>query len=180
VILSLEIDSTDRVHMVGIHGIDGIGKTELALALALYNLITDNFKGVCFLENMREILHKIWERIQIIGVKEGISQIQRRLSRIKVLLVLDDVDEHEQWIAIAEKSDWFHLVSRIIITTQDKYLPTPHDNERTYKIQGLNKEGSLYLLYWKAFKTDIVNQRYENILTCGVNNLCFWTSIGFG
>ncbi|KAL4374554.1 hypothetical protein AHAS_Ahas05G0193400 [Arachis hypogaea] len=115
--------------MVGIHGIDGIGKTELALALALYNLITDNFKDI------RQ------ERIQIIGVKEGISQIQRRLSRIKVLLVLDDVDEHEQWIAIAEKSDWFHLVSRIIITTQDKYLPTPHDNERTYKIQGFNLFG---------------------------------------
>ncbi|XP_025702995.1 putative disease resistance protein At4g11170 [Arachis hypogaea] len=128
--------------MVGIHGIDGIGKT--TLVLALYNLITDNFEGQ--------------ERIQIIGVKEGISQIQHRLSQIKVLLVLDDVDEHEQWIAIAEKPDWFHPVSRINITTQDKYLLTPHDIERTYEIlstQDLELQKSAMDLYEKVLDNKI-------------------------
>ncbi|QHO13863.1 hypothetical protein HN51_071273 [Arachis hypogaea] len=181
VISLLEMDSTDRVHMVGIHGIGGIGKT--TLALALYNLIADNFEAVCFLENVREnsqkhglvhlqnnLLGKILgkEGVQIIGVNEGISQIQRRLSQIKVLLVLDDVDEHEQLTAIAGKPDWFHPGSRIIITTRDKHLLTLHDIERTYEVQGLNKEGSLELLQWKAFKTDIVNPRYKNVLTRAV------------
>ncbi|QHO13792.1 TMV resistance protein N [Arachis hypogaea] len=79
VISLLEMDSTDQVHMERIHGIGGIGK--ITLALALYNLIADNFEGK--------------EGVKIIGVKEGISQIQRRLSQIKVLLILDDIDEHE-------------------------------------------------------------------------------------
>ncbi|KAL4374555.1 hypothetical protein AHAS_Ahas05G0193500 [Arachis hypogaea] len=69
-------------------------------------------------------------------------------------------------IAIVEKSYWFHLGSKIIITTRDKHLLTLHDIERTYEVQGLNKEGSLDLFHWKAFKIDIVNPRYENVLTC--------------
>ncbi|MED6181135.1 hypothetical protein PIB30_118322 [Stylosanthes scabra] len=115
VISLLEMDSSDRVHMVGIHGIGGIGKT--TLALAVYNLIADHFEAVCFLEDVREhseepgglvnlqkdFLCKILgkEGVHIIGVRDGISQIQRRLSQMKILLVLDDVDEEEQLKAIA-------------------------------------------------------------------------------
>ncbi|KAL4299547.1 hypothetical protein AHAS_Ahas17G0111800 [Arachis hypogaea] len=38
----------------------------------------------------------------------------------------------------------------------------------TYEIQGLNEKESLNLLNWKAFKTNIVNSRYTNILTRAV------------
>ncbi|RYR07137.1 hypothetical protein Ahy_B05g074460 [Arachis hypogaea] len=94
VISLLEMDSTDQVHMERIHGIGGIGK--ITLALALYNLIADNFEGVCFLENLRETSQKYGlvhlqnnlfckmlgkEGVKIIGVKEGISQIQHRWKK---------------------------------------------------------------------------------------------------
>ncbi|XP_057761680.1 TMV resistance protein N-like isoform X3 [Arachis stenosperma] len=168
----LDVESSAGVHMVGIYGIGGIGKT--TLALAVYNLIADNFDGLCFLENVREnsnrhgivhlqniLLSEILEKkkIKLSSSKQGTSEIQKRLCQIKVLLVLDDVDEQEQLKAIAGKPDWFGHGSRIIITTRDKHLLTLHDIERTYEVQGLNEEGPLDLLQWKAFKTDIVNPR---------------------
>ncbi|XP_057761678.1 TMV resistance protein N-like isoform X1 [Arachis stenosperma] len=177
----LDVESSAGVHMVGIYGIGGIGKT--TLALAVYNLIADNFDGLCFLENVREnsnrhgivhlqniLLSEILEKkkIKLSSSKQGTSEIQKRLCQIKVLLVLDDVDEQEQLKAIAGKPDWFGHGSRIIITTRDKHLLTLHDIERTYEVQGLNEEGPLDLLQWKAFKTDIVNPRYENVLARAV------------
>ncbi|MED6143249.1 hypothetical protein PIB30_004335 [Stylosanthes scabra] len=181
VALLLDVESNTGVHMVGIYGIGGIGRT--TLALVVYNLIADNFEGVCFLENVREnsnkhglvhlqsiLLCKILgkEGIQIAGVREGASQIRHRLHQKKVLLVLDDVDECEQLTAIAEKPGWFGPGSRIIITTRDKHLLTFHGVERTYEVQGLNKEESLDLLIWKAFKRDIDDPRYTNVLTRAV------------
>ncbi|MED6143193.1 hypothetical protein PIB30_004284 [Stylosanthes scabra] len=167
VISLLEMDSIDQVHMVGIHGIGGIGKS--TLALATYNLIADNFEAVCFLENIREnsqkhglvhlqkhLLCKILGKkgVHIIGVNEGTSQIQRRLNQLKVLLVLDDVDDSNQLHAIAGEPDWFGGGSRIIITTRDTHLLELHGVERTYEVEGLKGEESFELLIWKAFKTN--------------------------
>ncbi|MED6209606.1 hypothetical protein PIB30_056409 [Stylosanthes scabra] len=173
----LKMGSSGRVHMVGIHGIGGIGKT--TLAIAVYNLIANNFEGVCFVENVREnsnkyglvhlqniILSKIIgkDEVHIVGVKEGTSLIQQRLCRKKVLLVLDDVDDRRQLQAVAGKLDWFGPGSRFIITTRDTHLLKCHGVRDTYEVDNLNKRDSFQLLIKKAFENDNVSPSYTDVL----------------
>ncbi|XP_061348631.1 disease resistance protein Roq1-like [Gastrolobium bilobum] len=168
---------SDGVHMIGIHGIGGIGKT--TVARAVYNAIADSFDALCFLDNVREnsIKHGL-EHLQetllseIVGEKDikfasvnkGIPIIKHRLHRMKVLLVLDDVDKLEQLRATVGGLDWFGSGSKIIITTRDKHLLTSHGVEETYEADGLDNKEALELLSWNAFKTDKVDSSYVDIL----------------
>ncbi|CAJ2667105.1 unnamed protein product [Trifolium pratense] len=163
----LSVGSVDTVHMVGIHGTGGIGKT--TLALEVYNSIVHRFQGSCFLEKVREnsdkngliYLQKILlseivgeKSIELPSVRQGISILQQRLHQKKVLLLLDDVDSEEQLQAIAGRSDWFGPGSRVIITTRDKRLLTCHGVESTYEVKGLNDKDAFELVRWKAFKNE--------------------------
>ncbi|XP_057446689.1 disease resistance protein RPV1-like isoform X2 [Lotus japonicus] len=177
VVSLLDVGSINRVHMVGIHGIGGIGKT--TLALAVYNSIADHFEGLCFLENVREnsnkhgLLHLqktlllafLGEKeIEITSVKHGSSIIQHRLQQKKVLLILDDVDKKEQLNDIIGRPNWVGPGSRVIITTRNQQLLACHGVEITYKVEELTKEDATKLFTWKAFKNQEVNSSYEDLL----------------
>ena len=163
--------------MVGIHGIGGVGKT--TIARAVYNLIADQFEGLCFLDNVREnsIKHGLVHlqktllsktigesSIKLGSVHEGIPIIKHRFNLKKVLLVIDDVDDLNQLQATVGGTDWFGSASRVIITTRDKHLLTCHGVTSTYEVDGLNKEEALKLLSGTAFKIDKVDPCYMRIL----------------
>ncbi|BAU02589.1 hypothetical protein VIGAN_11214200 [Vigna angularis var. angularis] len=173
----LDVGSDDVVHMIGIHGMGGLGKT--TLSLAVYNLIAADFNKSCFLQNVREESNKhglkhlqtvllseiLGEKdISLASVQRGISVIQQRLRRKKVLLILDDVDNRKQLQAFAGRSDWFGPGSRVIITTRDEQLLKSHEIERTYEVEELNENYSLQLLVWNAFKREKVDPSYEDVL----------------
>ncbi|XP_027359418.1 TMV resistance protein N-like [Abrus precatorius] len=181
VISLLEVGLDDRVHVVGIHGIGGIGKT--TLAVAVYNFIADCFRGLCFLPSVREKsnkhglvhLQKILlsellgeNEIELASVRQGISIIRHRLQGKKVLLILDDVDNLQQLEAMVGGFDWFGSGSRVIITTRDKHLLARHGVTRTYQLKELSKRDALQLLCWKAFKTEKVDPDYMDVLNRAV------------
>ncbi|KAF8035676.1 hypothetical protein BT93_C1645 [Corymbia citriodora subsp. variegata] len=127
------------VCFVGVHGMGGIGKT--TLTTVLYNKLSSHFEGCCFLQDVRVhwqppsgpldlqkklLLHFVGSSItdQIKDADGGMKMIKRVLCMKRVLLVLDDVDDEEQFEKLAGKFDWFGSGSRIIITTRDERIFT--------------------------------------------------------
>lgn len=164
------------VHFIGIWGMGGIGKT--TIAQVLYDRIRCHFAGSSFLANVREksgngglvTLQKqllsdvLFEKnIDIWDVRQGINLISNRLCHKKVLVILDDVDQHEQLEALADKQSWFGQGSVIIIITRDKHLLIRHEvaEEKIYEPKILDNDEALKLFSLKAFKQDNPLEGYE-------------------
>ncbi|CAL2229024.1 unnamed protein product [Prunus armeniaca] len=162
----LDLGESD-VRMVGVWGTGGIGKT--TIAKAVYNSIAHKFKGCSFLANVRErstshegsvglqenLLSDIQrvKNLKVTNVDKGVTIIKEWLSRRKILLVLDDVDDMEQLHKLVGACDWFGAGSRIIITTRDKQLLTAHDVNLIHEVKILDDDKALELFCWHAFKT---------------------------
>ncbi|ESR55116.1 hypothetical protein CICLE_v10023334mg [Citrus x clementina] len=132
----LGVESKD-VYSLGIWGIGGIGKT--TIARAIFDKISGDFEGSCFLEN-----HK--------NVMPFIDLIFRRLSRMKVLIVFDDVTCFSQLQSLIGSLDWLTPVSRIIITTRNKQVLRNWGVRKIYEMKALEYHHAIELLSRHAFK----------------------------
>ena len=103
---------------------------------ALFNKICSEYDGCCFLAKVSEELGRygiafLKEKLVSTLLEEDVkidspnglpNYIQRRIGRMKVLIVLDDVKEEGQLEMLFGNLDWFRSDSRIIVTTRDKQV----------------------------------------------------------
>ena len=165
------IDSLE-VRTIVIWGMGGIGKT--TLAGAMYNRISSQFDGCCFLANVREET----ERYGLISLRNkllaelldeknlnirtpslGSSFVTKRLRSKKFLVVLDDVNSPSQLKCLVGEHDQFGAGSRIIVTTRDVQVLRKGANE-IYKLEGLNFDEALQLFHLNAFEENSSTKDY--------------------
>ncbi|KAI3796715.1 hypothetical protein L1987_39394 [Smallanthus sonchifolius] len=171
----LEIGLND-VHMIGIKGMGGAGKT--TLVRVIFDKISIKFEGKSFVENVRENskaplsgLKKLQEQvlrdvlkdkdITVSSVHEGTNLIKTMLCGKRVLIVLDDVDHKDQLEALVGDHNWFNTGSRIIITTRDEQVLIAHQVKWICDVNLLSKQEAIRLLCRHAFREDIPTKEYE-------------------
>ncbi|XP_017187879.1 disease resistance protein RPV1-like [Malus domestica] len=157
----LGFHSSDACITVGIWGMGGIGKT--TLAETLFHRLSSKFEASCFLRNVREReqkdgLEKLQNTLLSELLKEeslsiGTTYVRERLSRTKVLIVLDDVSDSMQLERLAGDRLQYGTGSRIIITTRDRgTLGKTVEEDNIYEVEVLKSDDALRLFYSRAFK----------------------------
>ncbi|GJS42789.1 NB-ARC domains-containing protein [Tanacetum coccineum] len=164
---------SDKVNMIEYCVKKRLGKT--TLSRAIYNLMYVHFDGSCFCEGVSkqqgatqvqmQMIGKIMktENLKISSVAEGAMVIKQRMSCQRVLLVFDDVDDHEQLEAIAGSHTWFCPGSLIIFTAKDKQLLRSHRVDEIHDMDFLDEDRSLELFRSYAFKEKFSSTDFEEV-----------------
>ncbi|XP_057742470.1 disease resistance protein RPV1-like [Arachis stenosperma] len=173
---------SDEVRTVGIWGMGGIGKT--TIARAIFDRYGSRYEGCCFLENVREESqksgkHSLYEKL-ISELLEGghlvkgsaherSMSVKRRLSRKKVLIVLDDVDALDKLDYLTREPICLGAGSRVIVTTRDEQILIAKGVDKRYKVWGLSFDSSLELFCLKAFHKSCPENGYRELSKMAVN-----------
>ncbi|KAL6214486.1 hypothetical protein ACLB2K_013920 [Fragaria x ananassa] len=177
-------DGSTDVGVAGIYGMGGIGKT--TIAKAAYNMNFANFQGSSFLADIRatskhpnglvrlqmQLLSDILKRKpkKIYNVDEGKSRIKHFVRSKRVLIVLDDVNDSDQFSAILEMRESFCPGSKIIITTRNQHLQITNGISEMFMVEKLPEEESLELFSWHAFRQAHPIKSYTELSTAAVQH----------
>ncbi|CAN6992375.1 unnamed protein product, partial [Brassica oleracea var. botrytis] len=165
---------SEEAKMVGIWGTSGIGKT--TIARALFSRIFRHFQGSVFIDSAfiskcRKNYHKAspddynmklhLQRnflSEIFGTRDikmdHIGAMGERLKHHKLLIVIDDLEDQVVLDALAGRTQWFGLGSRIIAVTRDKHLLRAHGISCIYRVGLPPEKQALQMFCRYAFRQD--------------------------
>ncbi|KAL3323469.1 hypothetical protein AABB24_037890 [Solanum stoloniferum] len=85
--------------------------------------------------------------------------IQSRLSSMKVLIVLDDIDHGDHLEYLAGDVGWFGNGSRVVVTTRNKQLI--ENNDAIYELHTLPDDEAMQLFNQHAFKKEVPDECFK-------------------
>ncbi|XP_031500911.1 disease resistance protein Roq1-like [Nymphaea colorata] len=168
-VMKLLQNERDGVKMVGLVGAGGIGKT--TIAKAVFNKLRSNFGAATFITNIRERWKDATARTQLMrqlveellddrftpihDIESGQRLLLERVPPKKILIVLDDVDHHQQFKElIGERLLYcFASGSQIIMTTRDENVLSLCRVDGIYKPKLMDADQSLDLFNRYAFQS---------------------------
>ncbi|PNY14448.1 NBS-containing resistance-like protein, partial [Trifolium pratense] len=151
--------------------------------LSNHPIITKGLIGIGKpIAHLESLLRQESEKVRVIGIW-GMGEdvkinspnwlsdyIERRIGRMKVLIVLDDVKEEGQLEMLFGTLDWFRSDSRIIVTTRDKQvLIANHEVDDIFEVGVLDSGEALELFNLNAFKQRHLEMDYYDISKRVVN-----------
>ncbi|KAI7749118.1 hypothetical protein M8C21_033557, partial [Ambrosia artemisiifolia] len=170
-----------NLEFLAIYGMGGSGKT--TFAKHIFNSNWRNFEYVSFVENIgttckepndllhlqRQLLKDIsgGKKRKIPGVSKGTCMIGEAMQMNKTLIVLDDIVERSQLVALLG-SGKINEQSKIIITTRENtanWFDLSCWRCQQYEMRLLNPDESLELLSLHAFGSKIPNEGYMQLLS---------------
>ncbi|XP_027905521.1 TMV resistance protein N-like isoform X1 [Vigna unguiculata] len=174
VIRTIENKSTE-VCMIGIYGMDGSGKT--TVAKAIYNEIHDTFTEKSFIEDNAQVSRTrgyvhlqekllsdvLKTKVEIHSDEMGRSMIRERLFQKRVLIVLDDLNEHGPLLDLWESRAWSGKGTVIIVTTRHEHLLRARQVDAVFRINPMNENESLELLSWHAFREAKPKEEFHDL-----------------
>ncbi|XP_048128151.1 jacalin-related lectin 4-like [Rhodamnia argentea] len=176
VISLLQIGSEDDVRVVGIWGMEGIGKTTVAKVVC--DRLFREFEGISFLENVgdanegtilllqKRLLHDVLQvqGLDIYDFNSNVNDIKHVLHRKRILLVLDGITKKDQieYFGAGDR-EWLQYGSRILITTREEQLLEDLKVDDKYMLPGLGSKESLQLMSRHTFSKDQPKEGYEEL-----------------
>ncbi|XP_056163445.1 disease resistance protein L6-like [Syzygium oleosum] len=161
-----------------IYGIPGVGKA--VLAKCVYNELHHLYDACSFLEKIQEEirdhgivsvqnrlishLHKTCAQ-QFDCSDHALTYIQSRFLAMKVILLLDDVKDHEQLSALVGELDWFGPGSTVIVTSRRKNVLQKVSGAGSCVLRTMKQDDALTLFCKHAFETDSPPEKFKQLAT---------------